>query len=294
MKQRIGFVGLGLMGQPMARRLLKAGFSLTIWNRTLKKTRYLARRGATVANTPSELASQSDIIITMVSHGKALRAVTMGPDGILSSLQSGAILIDMSTIDPPTSQDVSNQAEERGGSMLRAPVSGSTEFAAAGKLTIVVSGDAMAYRRCESIFKTLGRKTFYMGAKDEARYMKLVLNIMVGVTCEILAEALTFGKKSGLNWDQMLEIIGDSVVASPFVLYKMKPLVERNFKPMFTASMMAKDFDLALDVGQELNIATPITSQVRQLLGVLKATGRSDLDLSALVLLMEELSGVRD
>ena len=133
-----------------------------------------------------------------------------------------------------------------------------------------------------------------MGPKDEARYMKLVLNMMVGVTCGILAEALTFGKKSGLGWNQMLEIIGDSVVASPFVLYKMKPLVERDFQPMFTATMMAKDFDLALDVGQELDITTPLTSQVRQLLGVLKATGRSDLDLSALVLLMEELSGIRD
>lgn len=294
MKQRLGFVGLGRMGQPMARRLLEAGFPLTIWNRTVNKTRYLARRGATVANTPSELATQSNIIITMVSDGRALKAVTMGPDGILSGLQSGAILIDMSTIDPPTSRDISNQAEERGGSMVRAPVSGSTEFAEAGKLTIIVSGDAGAYRRCEGIFKTLGRKAFYTGVKDEARYMKLVLNMMIGVTCEILAEALTFGKKSGLNWNQMLEIIGDSAVASPFVLYKMKPLVERNFKPMFTASLMAKDFDLALDVGQELDIATPITSQVRQLLGVLKATGRSDLDLSALVLLMEELSGVRD
>ncbi len=293
MKQRLGFIGLGRMGQPMAKRLLEAGFPLTIWNRTVKKTRYLVQSGAMVANTPSELATHSDVIITMVSDGEALKAVTTGPDGILSGLRSGAILIDMSTIDPPTSQNISNQVEERSGSLLRAPVSGSTEFATTGKLTIIVSGDAEAYRRCEDVFKTLGRKTFYMGEKEEARYMKLVLNMMIGVTCEILAEALTFGKKSGLNWNQMLEIIGDSAVASPFVLYKMKQLVERNFKPMFTASLMAKDFDLALDVGQELDIATPITSQVRQLLGVLKATGRSDLDLSALVLLMEDLSGMR-
>lgn len=293
MSERVGFIGLGNMGQPMAGRLLEVGFPLTIWNRTRSKTEELAKKGAKVAGSPKEVAAQSDVTITMVSDGPALKAVALGDDGILAGAKSGSVLIDMSTVDPESSAEVAKTADERGVKMLRAPVSGSTVLAAGGKLTIFVSGDKQAYDRCLETFGAMGQKTFHVGTGDEARYLKLVLNMMVGTTCQMLAEALTFGEKAGLAWEQLLEIIGSSVVASPLVAYKIPPLSKREFKAAFTASMMAKDFDLALAVGQKLGAPMPTISLVRQFLGMLQTTGRGELDFSALLLLMEELGGIK-
>ena len=293
MKERVGFIGLGNMGQPMAGRLLEAGFPLTICDLIKAKTDALAKRGAKVADSPKEVATQSDVTITMIPDGPALRAVALGDNGILAGTQPGSILVDTSTVDPESSSEVAKAADELGLKMLRAPVSGSTVLAEAGKLTIFVSGDKQAYEKCQKIFGALGQKTFHVGTGDEARYLKLVLNMMVGTTCQMLAEALTFGEKAGLDWDQMLEIIGSSVVASPLIGYKIGPLAKRSFEPAFTASMMAKDIDLALAAGQKFGAPMPTTGLVRQFLGMLQATGRGELDFSALLLLMEELGGVK-
>ena len=293
MSERLGFIGLGNMGQPMAGRLLEAGFPLTICDLLKAKTDSLAEKGAKVAGSPREVAAQSDVTITMIPDGTALRAVALGDNGVLAGAQPGSIMVDMSTVDPESSGEVAKAADDRGVKMLRAPVSGSTILAAGGKLTIFASGDKQAYDRCQDVFGAMGQKTFHVGTGDEARYLKLVLNMMVGTTCQMLAEALTFGEKAGLAWEQLLEIIGSSVVASPLVAYKIPPLSKREFKAMFTASMMAKDFDLALDAGQKLGSPMPTIGLVRQFLGMLQATGRGELDFSALLLLMEELGGIK-
>lgn len=293
MSERVGFIGLGLMGQPMAGRLLEAGFPLTIWNRTKSKTDDLAKRGAKVVGSPKEVAAQSDVTITMVSDGPALEAVVLGDNGILTGAQPGSILVDMSTVDPESSSEVAKATEERGVRMLRAPVSGSTGLAAAGKLTILASGDKQAYDKCQKVFGAMGQKMFHVGTGDEARYLKLVLNMMVGTTTQMLAEALTFGEKAGLDWAQMLEIIGSSAVQSPVVSSKVGPLAKRSFAPAFTVSMMAKDFDVALAAGQKLGTPMPTISLIRQFYGMLQATGRGELDYSALLLLMEDLGGIK-
>lgn len=293
MKKRLGFIGLGNMGHPMAKRLLEADFPLVVYD--LKKDRMveLAKTGAIVAYSPREVGANSDATITMIPDGAVLRMVALGDNGILAGAQQGSIFVDMSTVDPESSGEVAKAASERGVKMLRAPVSGSTVLAAEGKLTIFVSGDKQAYEKCLDFFSAMGQKTFYVGTGEEARYLKLVLNMMVGTTCQILAEALTFGEKAGLAWEQLLEIIGSSVVASPLVSYKIPPLSKREFQAAFTASMMAKDLDLALDAGQKLGVPMPTTSLVRQFLGMLKATGKGELDFSALLLLMEELGGIK-
>lgn len=294
MSERLGFVGLGTMGQPMAGRILGAGFPLTIWNRTIAKTEALAKKGAKVANSPKEVAGQSDIFISMISDGPALEAITFGGSGVLAGAKFGSVFIDMSTVDPESSGRVAKAVQEKGIKMLRAPVSGSTVFAASGTLTILASGDKEAFDRCQPVFKAMGQKIFHVGTGDEARYLKLLINMMVGTTCQVLAEALTFGKKAGLDWKQMLDIISNSVVGSPFVNYKAGPIKDRIFKPAFTASMMVKDMDLALSAGSRMGVAMPTIGLVRQFLGVLKATGRGDLDLSGLILLMEEMAGIKD
>lgn len=293
LSEKVGFIGLGRMGQPMAGRLLDAGFPLTIWNRTKAKTVDLGKRGAKVVSSPKEVAAQSDIIITIVSDDAALEAVTLGENGILAGVRARSILIDMSTVSPKISRQVAQVADERGVKMLRAPVSGTTNWAATGMLTIFVSGDKQAYEKCQKVLGVMGQKIFYLGAKEEALYLKLVHNMMVGMTSQMLAEAVTFGQKAGLDWHQMLEVISDTVVASPILRFKAERLAERNFTAAFSASMMAKDFDLALTAGKELGSPMPTIGLVRQFLGTLVATGRGELDYLALVLLMEELAGIK-
>jgi 3-hydroxyisobutyrate dehydrogenase-like beta-hydroxyacid dehydrogenase len=294
MTEKVGFIGLGTMGQPMAGRIMGAGFPLTVWNKTASKTADLEKKGAKVAKSPKEVAAASDVIVSMIADGPALEAITFGDSGVAAGIKSGSVFIDMSTVDPESSMRVAKAVEAKGAKMLRAPVSGSTVLAGAGTLTILASGDKAAFDRCAKVFGAMGQKIFHVGPGDEARYLKLVLNMMVGTSMQMLAEALTFGKKAGLEWKQMLEIISASVVGSPLINYKAGPIADRNFKPAFTAGLMAKDFDLALKAGSEMGVAMPTIGLVRQFLAVLKSTGRGDLDFSGLILLMEDLAGIKD
>ena len=225
MAEKVGFVGLGTMGQPMAGRIMGAGFPLTVWNRNrCEDEKTWPEKGAKVAGSPKEVAAQSDIIVSMISDGPALEAITFGDSGVLAGIKSGSVFIDMSTVDPESSMRVAKAVEAKGAKMLRAPVSGSTVLAAAGTLTILASGDKAAFDRCAKVFGAMGQKIFHVGPGDEARYLKLVLNMMVGTSLQMLAEALTFGKKAGLEWKQMLEIISASVVGSPLINYKAGPI----------------------------------------------------------------------
>jgi 3-hydroxyisobutyrate dehydrogenase-like beta-hydroxyacid dehydrogenase len=199
----------------------------------------------------------------------------------------------MSTVSPIMSSHVGELAKEKGIKYLRAPVSGSIESAETATLTILVSGDKETYELCKGIFDALGQKCFHLGEGDEARYLKLLLNMMVGVTSAMTAEALTFGKGGGLDWNQMIEVINNSVVASPLIGFKVQLLKDRSFSPAFTASQMAKDFDLALDTGRSMDIPMPITALTRQLYGAMKATGKGGLDYFGLVALMEEIAGIK-
>lgn len=293
MSESVGFIGIGTMGQPMSERLLEAGFPLTVCDRIKSRTDRLAERGARVAGSPREVAAQSDVTITMTPDGPSLRAVALGENGALAGARPGSILINMSTVDIESSAEVAGAAGERGVKFLRAPVSGSTVLASQGKLTIMVSGDKQVYERCQGIFGVLGQKVFHLGAGDEALYFKLMLNMMIGAALQGMAEALAFGEKAGLSWEQMLELTGSSVVASPLVAYKIGPLSKRDFSPAFSVSLMAKDFDIALDAGKKLRVPMPTIGLVRQFFGALQATDRGDLDVTALLLLMEDYSGVK-
>ncbi len=197
MTEKVGFIGLGTMGQPMAGRILGAGFPLTVWNKTVSKTADLEKKGAKVAKSAKEVAAESDIIVSMIADGPALEAITFGDSGVAAGIKSGSVFIDMSTVDPESSMRVAKAVEAKGAKMLRAPVSGSTVLAGAGTLTILASGDKAAFDRSAKVFGAMGQKIFHVGPGDEARYLKLVLNMMVGTSMQMLAEAVTFGKKAG-------------------------------------------------------------------------------------------------
>jgi 3-hydroxyisobutyrate dehydrogenase-like beta-hydroxyacid dehydrogenase len=292
-KQKIGWIGLGKMGIPMSQNLLKADYPVTVYNRTKEKTKALADAGAQVADAPKALAADVDVIISMISDDPVLEAVSTGADGAFAGAKPGSIFIDMSTVSPAASARVAAAADEKGIQYLRAPVSGSTALAQAGTLTIFASGPKDAYDKCVDIFGAMGQKSFHVGDGEQARYLKLVLNMMVGLTSAMTAEALTFGEVGGMDWNDMIEIVNNSVVASPLVGYKSQMLKDRDYTAAFTASQMAKDFDVALETGRENNVPMPMTSLMRQFLGTMKATGKGEMDFFGYVTLLEEMAGVK-
>jgi 3-hydroxyisobutyrate dehydrogenase-like beta-hydroxyacid dehydrogenase len=292
-RPQIGWIGLGKMGMPMSQNLIKAGYRLIGYDIDRASMERLRGVGATFADSPQGVAEKCDVVVSMIPDDSALDEVFLGSRGVLQGARSGTVLIDMSTVSPGISSRVGEQAGNAGLGYLRAPVSGSTDSARAGSLTILVSGPREAYERCKPVFECLGQKIFYVGGKEEARYLKLLINMMVGITSAMTAEALVFGRKGGLEWDQMIDMINGSVVASPLIGFKVKLLKDRRYPPMFTVSQMAKDFDLALNAGRTLDIPMPITALVRQLYGAMKAQGKGELDYFGLAVLMEEMAGMK-
>ena len=292
-KQRIGWIGVGKMGNPMATNLLNAGYEMRVFDIVPTAMKALADLGATPADSPLDVADQVDVIVSMIPDDAALEEISTGSQGIFQSSKQELIYIDMSTVSPAVSADIGRLAEEKGIGYLRAPVSGSTESAVNAALTILASGPRDTFEQCRDIFDKLGQKVFYVGKGDQGRYLKLLVNMMVGITSAMTAEALVFGKRGGIEWDQMIDIINNSVVASPLIGFKVQLLKERDFAPMFTAAQMAKDFDLALDSGRKTNMPMPLTALVRQLYGAMKATGKGELDYFGLVALMEEMAGIK-
>ena len=292
-KLNIGWIGVGKMGLPMSRNLLKAGYALSAFDIDMAPLQEISEHGAQIAGSVRALAQQAAVIVSMVPDDRALESVALGGEGLLQQARAGTVYIDMSTVSPLLSARIGAEARERGVGHLRAPVSGSTESASAGTLTILVSGPKETFEQCRDIFKVLGQKVFHVGAEDEARYLKLLVNMMVGITSAMTAEALIFGEKGGLEWNEMIDIINNSVVASPLVGFKAQLLKERKFPAAFSVSQMSKDFDLALETGKTLDIPLPITALTRQLFGAMKATGRGNMDYFGLVSLLEEMAGMK-
>jgi 3-hydroxyisobutyrate dehydrogenase-like beta-hydroxyacid dehydrogenase len=289
-KQKIGWIGLGKMGDPMSQNLLKAGYQVTVWNRSQEKAKAVVDAGATLVGSIAEVVKQSDVVISMISDDPVLESVSAE---VFGAAAKGTIYIDMSTVSPVASARVAEAAAKAGVKYLRAPVSGSTALATAATLTIFASGPKDAYETCVEIFNCMGQKAFHVGADEEARHLKLVMNMMVGLTAAMVGEALTFGKKGGIDWDDMIDIVGASVAASPLFGYKSAILKERNFAPAFTVAQIAKDFDIALETAKSNDTAMPLTSIVRQFYGVMKAKGKGELDFFAYVTEMEEMSGIK-
>lgn len=291
--ESVGWIGLGKMGTPMAANLLAAGHRLMVYNRSATRAAALVEKGAVLAPSVPALASECASVLSMVSDDVALESITLGAGGLFAAAKPGLVFIDMSTVSPTLSERIAAGALEKGIHYLRAPVSGSTTTAVAGALTILVSGPSEAYERCLPLFQAMGKKLYYLGAAEQARYLKVVINMMLGVTAAMMGEALALGERGGVEWAQMIEVINNSVVGSPLLAYKADMLTTRNFAPMFTASQMAKDFDLALEAGRNTNVPMPLAAVSRQFLGAMIASGRGELDFFAYVTLLEELAGLR-
>ena len=273
---RVGWIGLGRMGAPMAANVLAAGHDLTVWNRSSGKADALAAGGAKVAATAEGAAAGREVVFAILSDDASLRDILLG--GAIAAMSPGAVLVEMSTVSPAVSAEVAAAFAARGVGYVRAPVSGSVAFAQAAKLTVLASGPDADYARVLPLLQHLSARQFHVGQGCQARVLKLALNMMVGVTAAMTGEALALGEKAGLDRDVMLDVIGASAVASPLIGYKLDMLRRRDYAPAFTAAMMAKDFDLILGAAQASATPMPLAAQVRQGWSAMIARGDGGAD----------------
>jgi 3-hydroxyisobutyrate dehydrogenase-like beta-hydroxyacid dehydrogenase len=271
---KVAVLGLGAMGAAMARRL--EGFELAVYNRTPGRTDGLRAR---VAATPADAAAGADVVVSMLADGAAVAAVLLDEDGALAGDPPPRVVVDMSTIDVATSERIAAAAHAAGIGYLRAPVSGNPSVVEAGRLTILASGDPAVLERARPVLDAIGPTVFHVGAGEEARVMKLALNVLVAGTMQLLAEALVLGRRHGLDRALMLDVVNGSVVGSPFTRYKTTSLVADDYRATFAANLMRKDLALALDNGVPL----PVTATVQTLLDGCVEAGSGELDFSVLV-----------
>lgn len=289
---RVGWVGVGRMGLPMARRLAAAGHEVAAFDIDPAGPARLAAGGARAAGSAAEAAAGAEAVFSSVPDDDALRAAALGADGTLAALGPGAVHVDMSTVSPEASGEVAAAAAARGAAYLRAPVSGSVTLAEAGGLTVMVSGPEPALARLRPVLGLLGSRVFHVGDGEQARYLKLAVNNMVHATAVAMAESLALGRRGGLDWDRMLEVIGASAVASPLVRYKSGPLRDRDFSPMSLVATAVKDQELfnaaAEAAGVGLDLGPALAAVFREMLD----SGDRDRDFFATVLRAERRAGL--
>lgn len=293
MQPRIGFIGLGLIGLPMAERLLEQGLPVAAWNRTPEKAEQLGEKGAAIAQTPRELAAGCDIVITMVSDGAALRDVVERQDGVAAgfapgkeakiSLVNAKIHLDMSTIDVGTSAEMAALYASRGAHFVHAPVLGNKRHAAAGELLIFAGGPAAAIGRCQPVFQALGKKTWTWAQPQQATCIKLACNLLLGGMIELLSESLALVSKAGADPRTLIEILGMSALGAPMFQAKGSLMAERNFATSFYLRHMLKDMRLAAEAGTQLGQDLPATRAIRDVYGGAAAAGFADRDYSSVL-----------
>ena len=291
-KERVGFVGLGLMGKPMAANIMKAGFPVTVYNRTRTKAEELAGQGAKVAGSPKEVAAQSDVTVTMVSDSPDVEEVILGANGVIQGVQHGAAVIDMSTISPQVTQEIAEALSQKGAHMLDAPVSGGSWGAVQGTLSIMVGGEKETFDRCLPIFEAMGKRVIYTGGHGMGQVTKLVNQIIVGGTLAAVCEGLLFGAKAGIDLNPVFEAITGGAANSWQLENLGSRILKRDFAPGFMVKLMHKDLRLITEVARDMQLPLPLISLAHQFYHVLQREGHSDEGTQAYIKVMEKLAGV--
>ena len=293
MSERIGFIGLGIMGRGMARNLLKAGFDLRVWNRTASRMDDLVAEGAVAADSPADLASSRDVIITCVSDTPDVEAVILGDSGVIHGVQPGALVIDMSTISPKTTREIMEELAEINVHMLDAPISGGSEGAARGTLSIMVGGDPDQFERALPVFQAMGKAITHVGGHGAGQTVKLVNQILVVVNMLGVSEALLFAQAGGLDLDKTLDAVSQGAAGSWMLSNRGPQVMERDWRPGFTIDLQQKDLRLVLAAADEMGIPSIATSLVFNLYRTLQAQGLGDEGNHALAKALENVAGVQ-
>ena len=290
MPETIGFIGLGVMGDPMARNLVEAGHALVVHSRSPEPVEALAGAGAEVASSPREVAERADVVITMLPDSPAVEDVVLGEDGVLAGASEGDLLIDMSTIHPTVSVAVAKAAAERGVAALDAPVSGGDVGAQQGTLSIMVGGEAADLERARPLFEVLGKTIVHVGEAGAGQVVKACNQVVVAVTIAAVSEALVLGSKAGVDPERILDVLGGGLAANKVMEMRRRNFLEHDFTPGFRIDLHHKDLNIALESGDAYGVPLPVTGLVQQYMRALRAKGHGGDDHSGLLRLVEELA----
>lgn len=282
MKPRVGLIGLGLMGAPMGANLLKAGFPLTVWNRTAEKARKLVDQGALFGKSPEDVASQCDVLLTIVSDPLALEEVLWGKQGALPALKKGSLLIDSSTVSPALARRVSKACAEKSVDFLDAPVTGGTWGAEKGELIFMVGGKKETLERAEPVLQAVGKRFFLLGPNGAGQTVKLAMNLILALEVEALAEGLELVTSSGVEPTKLIEVLQSSMGRAPVFDVKAPVMLKHDFTPSFPLRLMHKDIRLAMELAKENGIELPAGAAAYQAYSTVKARAKSDVDYAAI------------
>ncbi len=292
MSERVGFIGLGIMGRGMAHNLLRAGFDLTVWNRTPQKMEPLVTAGAQAAASPADLATACDVILICVSDTPDVEQVVLGPGGVIEGIAPGKLVIDHSTISPQASRDIAARLAERGAALLDAPVSGGSEGAARGTLSIMVGGDAATFERAQPIMAAYGKAITHVGPQGAGQMAKLVNQILVVVNELAVCEALLFAQAGGLDLSRTLEAVKDGAAGSWMLVNRGPQMIARDWRPGFTIDLQQKDLRLVLEAADQMGIPLLATALVFNLYRTLQAQGHGGEGNHALIKALEKMTGL--
>jgi 2-hydroxy-3-oxopropionate reductase len=290
MAEKVGFIGLGIMGKPMAKNLMEAGYDLVLYNRTLEKAEELAEDGAEVAANPREVAENSDIVVTMLPDSPDVRNVVAGEDGVVEGIQEGALLVDMSTISPVVTEELAAKLGERGASMLDAPVSGGDVGAIEGTLSIMVGGSEEDFERAKPLFDVMGKTVNHVGPTGAGQVTKAANQVVVALTIEAVSEALVLGSRGGVAPEKILDVLSGGLAGNKVMEVKREKFLSHEFDPGFRSELHHKDLGIALAAGREYGVVLPVTAIVDQMLLAMKKKGWGGEDHSALLRIIEDLS----
>ena len=289
---RIGFIGLGTMGIPMAHHLLKDGNELIIYNRTKEKMSFLKEEGAMLANSPKEVALKSEVVFTMLTADAAVEEVILGENGIIYGADPGLIVVDSSTISPSTSKKVAEELSRHDVEMLDAPVTGSEPQAIEGTLTFMVGGKKEIYEKCMDLFLAMGKNVYYIGENGKGSYTKLANNTMAAINLLAFSEALTMATKAGIDPEVFVKVVSSGGARSGMAENKAEKVLNRDFQPQFMTQLLHKDLSLASNVAKELEISTPVLGLGKEIFQMAKAKGYGAEDMSAVIKCYEEWAGI--
>ena len=293
MSQSIGFIGLGIMGQPMALNLVKAGFQVSVFNRTRDKAALLEKAGARVASSPADAARDADFVMSIVSDSAASEEVMLGKEGVLQTVKPGAIVIDSATISPVVSRKLACHAAGKQASFLDAPVTGSKHGAEKGELTFMVGGEREVFERAMPLLKVLGKKHIYCGAHGTGLSAKLAQNVIQSTMVEIFCEGFVLATKAGVKPETMFEIVQSSMARAALTDFKAPFIFKGDFTPYFPLKWMHKDVTLAMEAAFAQGVPMPATAAVKEVYAAAKAQGHGDLDYVAVITFLESLAGVQ-
>ena len=286
-KNKLGFIGIGYMGRPIVQRLLASGFKVAAYDRNRGKAEELIPLGGTVSESIAKLSSSCDVVLSCLPSDEAVLDVYRGPGGVIANALRGALAIEMSTVNPATSLELSKLGSERGVNVLDVTISGSTPAAEQGALVLFGGGDQGYFSAAESIFRAIARKYFYLGPNGSGAVMKLVVNALLGIGMQAIAEAVAFGEKSGLDRNRLLSVLSETAVVAPAHVGKLERAMKRDYSPQFPLRLMNKDFGLILSLAAAVGAEMPATRAAFEVNAAQSAQGLEQ-DFSAVILEMEK------